>query len=270
VDLGCGFTENRSGGLVYMTAPNIVAPHAFTTRLGGVSCGIYASLNLGAASGDSRGNVEANYVAICGALGICADNLVRANQVHGSTVLAVTRAGWTAPTDRAPHDADGLVTAERGTALAVLVADCAPILLHDPVRGAVGAVHAGWRSTAADIAGAAAAKMALEFGCAPANILAAIGPCISQCCFETGSDVAEAMFALFSAPHERERVARRQGGKYFVDLKAANTLLLERAGLRAENISVSDECTRCGGDKYWSHRATQGHRGSQAAIIAVP
>jgi YfiH family protein len=167
------------------------------------------------------------------------------------------------------HDADGLITAERGTALGILVADCAPILLYDPVSGAVGAVHAGWRSTAADIAGAAVSKMALELGCSPPDIRAAIGPCISLCCFETGADVAEAMFSLFAAPRERERVSLRRGDKYHIDLKAANALLLERAGLRAENISASDECTRCTDGKYWSHRASSWRRGSQGAIIVA-
>jgi YfiH family protein len=263
------FTEVRSGPLLYMAASNIGAPHAFTTRLGGVSCGIYASLNLKISPGDPRENTAANYGAICGALGISPSDLVRANQVHGRAVRLVTGADRGALLDGPRHDADGLITAERGMALAVLVADCAPILLHDPVSGAVGAVHAGWRSTAADIAGAAVSKMARELGCSPGNIRAAIGPCISRCCFETDSDVADAMFALFAAPHERERVALRRGGKYHIDLKAANALLLERAGLRAENISASDECTRCGGDKYWSHRASSGRRGSQAAIIAA-
>jgi YfiH family protein len=263
------FTQSGDGALQYMTARNISATHAFTTRLGGVSGGVFSSLNLRARDGENPENVRANFEIICRALGVSPECLVFSNQVHGASARVVSLDDRTVPTGRPTGDADAMATSARGLSLVVFTADCAPILLHDPLVGAIGAVHAGWRSTAGDVAGAAVSLMSRELGCRPSDIRAAIGPCISSCCFETGSDVAEAMFALFPGSAERDATVRRRGDKFLVDLKAANALLLERAGLLRENIAISDECTCCLGDKYWSHRATGGVRGSQAAIISL-
>jgi YfiH family protein len=235
-----------------MTAPNIAAAHAFATRLSGADASFPSR---------SRAYLE----PICGALGIAFDDMSFSDQVHGAAVFV---AGGTGAARR-PEGFDALVSAASGHALAVFTADCAPILLYDPARGAAGAVHAGWRGVAANVAGAAADAMIREFGCAPGDIQAAIGPCISKCCFETDGDVADAMAALFTGGAETDAVVERVGKKYHVDIKAANVLLLERAGLRRENISVSDECTRCLSDKYWSRRASRGGHGLQASIIAL-
>jgi len=248
-----------------MTAPNIQTTHAFTTRIGGVSGGIYESLNLAQRAGDEPDKVMENYTRICAALGISTDNLVRSTQVHGTHIRLVTsddRGGLLKPNE---PQADGLVTNTSGVALMVFAADCVPILLYDPVQKAVGAVHAGWRSTTANIVGAAVQKMETEFGCSPADIKAAIGPCISKCCFETDADVADAIFEAL--PDDAENCLKQQGNKYKVDLKETNRILLTNAGVA--DIAVSDECTSCLDNKYWPHRKTQGNRGSQAAIISV-
>ena len=160
-------------------------------------------------------------------------------------------------------ESDGMITREAGVALMVFTADCVPILLHEPVRGAIGAIHAGWRGTAKDIAGAAVRKMVEEFGCSPAQMKAAIGPAISKCCYETDSEVPDALRDILAIAAQ-DCIAIR-GDKYAIDLKEANRLLLLRAGLT--DIVVSDECTSCLGSKYWSHRRTKGIRGSQAAVI---
>jgi YfiH family protein len=148
----------------------------------------------------------------------------------------------------------------------VFSADCVPILLHDPIRNVVGAIHAGWRGTAENIAGDTVRKMVSEFGCAPGEISAAIGPCISKCCYETDRDVVS---ALIKALGEEEAAGciTTNNSKYMVDLKETNRLLLQRSGLC--DIMVSEECTSCQNDKYWSHRRTNGQRGSQAAIIGL-
>ena len=257
------FIENNTNGVVYMTAPNIDAKHAFTTRIGGVSTGIYESLNLGQSLGDDRALVRENYGILCGALGITCDDIVGSHQVHGAQVRVVTKADRGDVFVKTSHIADGLITIEHGVALAVFSGDCVPILLHDPVSGAIGAVHAGWRGTVADIAGAAVSRMSEEYGCNPADIRAAIGPCISKCCFETDSDVTDALHSVL--PEAAGNCYERRGEKYMTDLKEANRLLLQRAGVH--DISISDECTSCRSDKYWSHRRTKGKRGSQAAII---
>lgn len=260
------FLDNNAGGLVYMTAGNIDAVHAFTTRHGGVSGGIYASLNLSIDRGDNPDHVRRNYELLGAALGFDADRIVLSRQVHGDTVRHVTAADLQSPFDPVP-EGDGLITLDRNVPLFIFTADCVPILLHDPVRGAVGAVHAGWRGTVSDIAGAAVRRMTDQLGCRPADIRAAIGPSISLCCYETGSDVADAVESLLGC--SAGRFVLKSGDRYRVDLKGVNGFLLTRAGLYEENIIVSDDCTSCLSRTYWSHRATGGRRGSQAAVIML-
>lgn len=253
----------KNGTMEYLVADGIAVPHAFTTRLGGVSEGYLASLNLGMNRGDENENVEKNYAILEETIGFDAKKLVLANQVHGDDVRVVTAADCRGLDHRAYPACDGLITNTPGVSVVVFTADCTPILLHDPVTGAVGAVHAGWRGTALDIAGKAAAKMVAEFGCLPQNIRAAIGPNIGPCCFQTDGDVPRAMVQAFGP--EAEAYIRSEQDKYYVNLKNMNALALRRAGV--ENIEISEECTMCNPDKYWSHRYTQGLRGSQGAMI---
>lgn len=260
------FTQLNINGLVLMTAPGIDTPHAFTTRLGGVSGGIYASLNLGENRGDGPENVAENFRRLRAALGI--GRLAFTRQVHGSLVRAVTSADAREPGDPPAPEADGLVTAEPGLGLIVFIADCIPILFHDPVGRVIGAAHAGWRGTVADIAGETVRKMA-ELGSNPADIHAAIGPGIGACCFETGPEVPEAVTAALGPAGAEFIDDGRAPGKFHVDLKGVNRALLIRAGLEPENIDVSQECTMCRPFKYWSHRYTKGQRGSQAAVIVL-
>ncbi len=252
------------GQLEILTAQGITAPHAFTTRLGGVSTGHLGSLNLGFHRGDDPENVAKNYAILADALGFDPKNLVLTRQTHSDIVRVVTAADAGLGFDHGLYpECDGLITNTPGVALTVFTADCTPILLHDPVAGAVGAIHAGWRSTAADIAGKAVAKMVAEFGCDPQNIRAAIGPNIGFCCFETDRDVPDAMVAIYGA--SAEKYIRPNGDKYYVNLKALNALALRRRGVT--NIEISNDCTVCQSDRYWSHRVTRGLRGSQGAII---
>lgn len=257
------FSEVDRGGLVYMTAPNIPVVHGFTTRLGGVSEGAFESLNLGVNRGDEPERVAENFRRVKAALGI--DKLCFTHQIHESAVRYVTGADAREALDPTPPDCDGLVTDEEGLGLIIFIADCAPILLCDPERHVVAAAHAGWRGTVADIAGKAVKAM-VELGCSPENIRAAIGPCISRCCFETGPEVPKAVQDVLGR-QAREYIDGPRGDRFYVDLKGVNRALLIRAGLRPENIGVSDECTVCKSEKYWSHRVAGARRGSQAAII---
>ena len=263
------FTENNASGVVYMTAPGLGARHGFITRFGGVSRGIYESLNLSLTVGDVEADVLENYRRLRRAFSLPADEsgIVFSHQVHGNAVRVCTKADEHKLMTDVPYDADGLITNERGLCLMVFTADCTPILLSDERRHAVGAVHSGWRGTALDIAGEAVRKMISEYGCDAADIRAAIGPCISQCCFETFGDVPDAMRQVLGAQAEDYISPAETENKFFVDLKGINRALLINAGLSPENIFVSDECTVCRRDKYWSHRATNGKRGSQASLI---
>jgi YfiH family protein len=253
----------KIGTMEYLVADGIAAPHCFTTRLGGVSTGHLASLNLGMNRGDMPENVVRNYQILEEAIGFDVQKLVLANQVHGDVVRAVTSADHRSLDHRDYPACDGLITNTPGVTLAVFTADCTPILLHDPITGAVGAVHAGWRGTAADIAGKAVGKMAAEFGCLPENIRAAIGPNIGPCCFETDADVPASLLETFG-PAVQESI-RPAGEKFYVNLKAINALSLRRAGVA--HIDISAHCTMCSPEKYWSHRYTRGQRGSQGALI---
>ena len=155
-----------------------------------------------------------------------------------------------------------------GVTLAVYSADCLPILLYDPVRRVVGAVHAGWRGTALGIAAKAVERMVDCYGCDRLDILAAVGPGISKCCFETHEDVPNAMTEAMGAA-ALSSIEVLPTGKFHVDLKGLNAKRLESAGLDPDHIAVSADCTCCLPEKYWSHRYTHGERGSQAAMIAI-
>lgn len=255
--------EKNVNGLPLMAAPHISAPHGFTTRYGGVSEGIFASLNLGENRGDEPERVRENYRRLMAALHI--GRLCFTKQVHKNRVRYVTSADAREPYGPLPYEADGVVTDEASLALIAFTADCIPILLHDPVRTVSAALHAGWRGTVADIAGAGVAAM-VRLGSAPKDIRAAIGPGISFSSFETGPEVPEAVRAVLGGGEAFIR-ASETPGKFFVDLKGVNRALLIRAGIAPEHIAVSGECTVKNTDKYWSHRATGGQRGAQAAVI---
>lgn len=258
------FSEKTFGSLTFLAAEGICAPHGFTTRLGGVSKDYLESLNLGAHRGDEPENVAENYRILGDALGFSPENLVLTNQVHGNTVRVVGRSDAKGSfSNRDYPECDGLVTNDPGVALMVFSADCTPVLFYDPVTGAVGAAHAGWRGTAQKIAATVVKTMETAFGCDPKNICAAIGPNIGKCCFETDRDVPDAMVNAFGEAAKAYITAKND--KFFVDLKGINALCLRDAGV--ENIDISTHCTACRPDLFWSHRVTQGHRGSQGAII---
>ena len=253
----------KNGTIEYLAADGIEVPHAFTTRWGGVSTGHLASLNLALHRGDAPENVTENYARLSKAVGFDPEKVVLAHQVHGNTVRVVGATDCLGLDHHRYPECDGLVTNTPGVALAVFTADCTPILLHDPVTGAVGAVHAGWRGTARDIAGKAVWEMAAAFGCQPKNIRAAIGPNIGPCCFQTDGDVPKAMTEAFGPA--AEDAIRAVADKFYVNLKAINAMALRRAGV--EQIDISADCTLCQPEKYWSHRYTGGKRGSQGALI---
>ena len=259
------FKSNSTKGVEFMTAPNIGTIHGFTTRYGGASAGIYESMNLGQSIGDDNDNVKENFARLRSALGLPLNCFVCTKQVHGKQVSIVTQAGGTEPPTPPESETDALITNVPGVALVIFVADCVPILLFDDELAVVAAVHAGWRGTALNISGTAVSKMAETYGCSPGNIKAAIGPSISQCCYETDIDVADAMRSVLGS--DAELCIKPAGEKYMIDLKEANRLLLLKAGVT--NISISDECTSCSSQKYWSHRKTKGQRGSQGAVIAL-
>ena len=253
----------KFGQLEILTAEGITAPHAFTTRHGGVSKGALESMNLAIKLDETDENVTRNFEILGAALGFGISDLVLTRQTHSDIVRVVDRNDCSGCLHRNYPECDALVTNTPGIALTVFTADCTPILLHDPVTGAVGAAHAGWRGTVSSIGAKTAQTMCREFGCRVEDIRAAIGPNIGPCHFETDADVPEAMLAAFG--DEVLPYIRQKGKKYYVNLKEINGLILRRAGI--QHIEISDACTMCQPDRFWSHRITGGNRGSQGAII---
>lgn len=257
-------TVIHHNAMEYLSAENIAVPHAFTTRVGGVSEGYLDSLNIGMHRGDKPENVAENYRRLSCAIGFSSDKMVLAHQTHSDIVRVVTEADCLGSLSHRDYpECDALVTNTPGVALVVFTADCTPILLHDPTTCAVGAVHAGWRGTANGIAAKTVDAMVSAFGCKRENIRAAIGPNIGPCCFETDGDVPAAMLDAFG-PDAGDYI-RQKGEKYFIDLKGLNALWLRRSGVT--DIAISNDCTCCTPRRFWSHRATRGLRGSQGAII---
>lgn len=239
----------------------------FTTRLGGASDGVWASWNFGENRGDEPEHVRENYRRAGEILGFSPDDFVVTRQVHETTVLLAQDSDRHRLGEAVPYTADGLVTNVKGLPLMIYIADCVPVLLEDTAAGVIAAVHCGWKSSVKDILGAAVEKMC-ALGARTENIRAAIGASIGACCFECDDDVPQAVIKYLGGDTEG-LLTETASGKTFVDLRGANRRRLLQLGLRNENIDLSCECTKCLPEKYWSHRATNGIRGSMAAVIVL-
>ena len=258
------FTENNHNGLIYMSSDKIGARHAFTTRYGGVSTGIFSSLNLGSNRGDDPEAVRENYRRVCELMGVGIDDMAVTQQVHKADVRIVTSADKHVCMSHVPYEADGIVTSERGLPIMCMVADCVPVLLYDGEHSVAGAIHCGWRSSVGDILRNALDAMA-SLGAKAQSVHAAIGPSIGRCCFETDDDVPDAMRRALGGAAEPYMV--RRGEKWHIDLKGINALWLRQAGV--QRIDVCPDCTGCHPERWWSHRKMGDRRGAQAALIAL-
>lgn len=216
-------------------------------------------LDLAGTPEDAGSQLSRNLAAIAPVLGVEPALICCARQVHGSRIRCIDE-----PVDensavhcRDCEECDALITDLPGIVLLIRVADCVPILLYDPVRRVVAVVHAGWKGTVADIAGATIARMVGKYGCRPSDVLAGIGPAIGACCFNVKEDVAE---QFRSVPGLRDCV-RIEPDATRVDLPQANRAALLRRGLLAQNVEMSGYCTACRLDIFFSHRGEQGKTG---------
>jgi YfiH family protein len=246
--------------------------HAFSTRQGGVSLAPYATLNLGASVGDDPTAVEENRRRFFGTFGVESSQVVRVKQVHGDGVLTVTedlvsRRGFPGVLLDEQYEYDALVTNLPELALVVSTADCLPLLIHDPVRGAVAAVHAGWRSTAKRIAARALEALATAYGTDPKDCRVAIGPGIRGCCYEVGDEVTKAMAAAL--PTWEAHAEGTRPNHWRLDLGGVNRALLEAAGIRARRIADVGLCTACRTDLFFSHRAEKARTGRMMNLILM-
>ena len=260
------FTEKNIDSLIYLVSDRIGVKHGFTTRYGGVSTGIYSSLNVGENRGDDPACVRENYARVGKILGVGPDDFATTRQIHEATVRVVDDGDRRKVFDPVPYDADGLVTNVKGLPMMIYIADCIPVLLCDAQNEVIGAVHCGWRSSVADILKNAVDAM-VRLGAKPESIGAAIGPGIGWDHFEVGPEVVEA--AERYVGDISDLVRNSDNGKYMLDLKRVNARRLVQLGLKEEHIDISQECTMCSPEKYWSHRVTGGQRGSQCAVIMM-
>jgi YfiH family protein len=264
--------DGESGELPLLRSDLIAAPfaHAFSTRAGGVSASPFDTLNLGARWGDAAANVEENRRRLVRAVSGGAGPLYVARQVHGAGV-AIVRDGDD-PAWIARMEADALVTNDPGLTLGVFVADCIPAIVADPRSGAVAAAHAGWRGTVAGVLPAVVRVLGAEFGARPGDLRVALGPAIGPCCFEVGPEVVDAFRAALREAADGVVLPSPRGvaGKWHVDLKAANRLLLERAGVAPDAIDAGPECTCHDGARFFSYRRDRDRTGQQMGIVTRP
>lgn len=265
--------ENK--GVTYLTYPALEElsgfVHAFSTRLGGISEGIYSSMNLSFTRGDDENSVMENYRRLAEAVGFSVENIVTSDQTHTANVRVITEAdrgnGITKP--RPYTDVDGMITNVPGLVLATFYADCVPLYFIDPVRKAIGLSHSGWRGTAAHIGAVTVRRMQEEYGSLPEDIYGAIGPSICQECYEVSKDVILEFQKTFPEQSWRDLFYRKENGKYQLNLWEANRQIMLEAGLIEEHISLPGLCTCCNPEFLFSHRASRGKRGNLGAFLGI-
>lgn len=247
-----------------------VVKHGFSTRLGGVSEGIFASMNVSFTRGDDKQAVEENYRRIAKALGVEEKSFVCSDQTHTTNVRLVTGndCGKGVLREKDYTDVDGLITNEPGVTLATFYADCVPLFFVDPVHCAIGLSHSGWKGTVGRMGKQTILAMQEAFGTKSQDLVCAIGPSICQDCYEISEDVAQEFYREF-LEHGDSILEAKENGKYQLDLWKVNAIILEEAGVLPQNIAVTNICTCCNPDLLFSHRASRGKRGNLGAFLCL-
>ena len=245
--------------------------HGFSTRLGGVSGGDFATMNMSFTRGDEIGDVKENYRIFARAVGYDVRELVLSDQVHSTNILRVgaDACGQVFQEERSIREVDGLVTDEKNVVLMTFFADCVPLLFYDPVKRAIGNAHSGWRGTVQKMGRCMVESMVREFGSRPEDILAVVGPSICQKCYEVSREVICEFDEAFDKKYRKQLYYEKPNGHYQLDLWTANRIVLEEAGISPENISVSGVCTYENPGELFSHRFTNGRRGNLSAVIGL-
>lgn len=267
---------NENKGVTYLTYPAFEKfpefYHGFSTRLGGVSKGIYSSMNLSFTRGDEEEVVLENYRRIADAIGFSMEGIVCSDQTHTVHIRQVTEAdkGKGVLQKKDYTDIDGLITNVPGITLTTFYADCVPLFFLDPVNKAAGLAHSGWRGTVDRMGEKMVKAMRDAFGSEPENLYAGIGPSICQDCYEVSADVADRFREEFQGYEEDAGLLyKTKPGKYQLNLWKANEIVLKEAGILREHISFPGICTCCNPEFLFSHRASQGKRGNLCAFLGV-
>ena len=264
------FTDDDIPYFTFNTFPgNGRVQHAIFTRQGGISLAPYDTLNLSVSVPDRYDNVLINRSRAYGTHNRTNDTLIHAHLTHGSDVAVVSQqehGQYVGPVD-------GLVSSEPGCGLTMNYADCAPIFLVDPDRNAIGLGHAGWKGALKDLPGALVRAMQRAYGSDPAELIAGIGPCIGPCCYEVSEPVISAVRSSFDdantllvLPEDDDKAGPAEVRPNF-DLPEANRRQLARAGV--ESIELSNLCTACRTDLFYSHRAEKGRTGRFGSLLIL-
>ncbi|TAH72200.1 MAG: peptidoglycan editing factor PgeF [Anaerolineaceae bacterium] len=277
---------NNLGEVPYIEFPPLseipFITHGFSTRLGGVSSGMFSSLNLGSGSSpykDDPENIRKNFIRIADSIGVDPDSLVISDQVHKTDIRLVDNKdrgkGFTFPRDY--KEIDGLITNTPGITLVTKYADCVPLFFVDPVNKAIGLSHAGWKGTVGRIGQITVEEMVKSFDSNPKDIIAVIGPSICMDCYEIGEEVANEFRKAFLLVEDYKKeddetqaiLVENNRARYQLNLWEANRRVLLESGLGNEHIHISKVCTSCNSELLFSHRKTKGKRGSLAAFLAL-
>jgi len=261
--------------VVYTSFPHIEATdlvnHGFSTRHGGVSQGFYTAMNLSFTRGDDPDKVRENFTRFANAIGADPNQLVFSDQIHKTVVKQVTIEeagnGFARPNDF--KGIDGLITNEPHLTLTTFYADCVPLFFLDPVHKAIGLSHAGWRGTVGRIGPKTVEAMKTAFTTNPSDLLVGIGPSIGACCYEVTKDVIMEFEKNTKHGIMAKIVQQKDANHWMLDLWEANRQFLIAVGVRPENIVVTDLCTKCFSEDFYSHRVMGTERGSLAAMMAL-
>lgn len=263
-------------GVPFVTFPklseheqNVV--HGFSTRLGGVSQAHLSSMNLSFTRGDDRENVLENHRRFAKAIGYDEKRLVFSNQVHLTNFYKVTEddIGKGIVRDSDILEIDGLVTNVPEVPLITFYADCVPLFFYDPVCRVIAMAHSGWKGTVERIGAKMIDYMEQEYGCKASDIICSIAPSICQTCYEVSEDVIVRFQESFSEQHWDALYYEKENGKYQLNLQKACEITLLESGVQKCNLDITDLCTCCNPNVFYSHRASHGMRGNLAGVMML-
>ncbi len=272
--------QNRKENVEYLTFPMLdqipCIKHIFSTRLGGVSEGMFSSMNLSYTRGDRKTAVDENFHKIADIFDVNKEQFVCSDQTHTTNIRIVTKedAGKGVTRKRDFSNIDGLITKEKGLVLSTFYADCVPLYFVDPIEEVIALSHSGWKGTVGKIGKITVDKMVEHFGCKRENILAAIGPSICKECYEVSADVIEEVQKTVLEMECKQDMIRqiaeeKSNHKFQLDLWKLNWFILTSAGILPEHIQVTDICTCHNPDYLFSHRASEGKRGNLGAFLML-
>ena len=270
------FDTKENGGVPYLSFKALddtgLAVNGFSTRMGGASRGKFSTMNFSYSRRDAAEDVLENFTRMAAALGVERDRMVVSHQTHTVNLRRVTLedAGKGVIRERDYRDIDGLITDVPGLTLVTFYADCVPLYLLDPVNRAIGLSHSGWRGTVKRMGQVTVDAMKEAFGTKPEDLIACVGPSICRDCFEVGGEVVEEFRGAFGPEHREVLYCQgKRPGKYQLDLWKANEIIFREAGIRRENIHITNICTMCNSDYLFSHRKVGEERGNLAAFLCL-